>query len=225
MVERLLADQAERVTRLGGLVGRGDVPAGEVRRADVDDVAGGDEAVHRLPHLLPCGGAVHVVHLVEVDVFGLEPLQGGDRRAAHVDGGQLREVRHLFVEGGAIALGGQHHLVAAAGLGEPAPDDLLGAAAMPLTAVAVGGVEEVDARVEGAVHDGVRVLFRGVRAEVHGAEHDARDEKAGTTEVGVLHGVLQLTAPPPYPRPACGGGDFAEATWHDGGVRTASAHN
>src|SRR5204863_2921426 len=77
--------------------------------------------------------------------------------------------------------------------GEPAPDDRLGEAAA--VAVDVGGVEEVDAEVEGSVHDPVTLVLLGLRAasgllhaEVHGAEAERADPEAGTAEQSVVHG-------------------------------------
>jgi hypothetical protein len=43
--------------------------------ADVEHLAFADELFHRLPDLLPRRRPVDVVHLVEVDVVGLQPAQ------------------------------------------------------------------------------------------------------------------------------------------------------
>jgi hypothetical protein len=64
-----------RPRRDGLLAGGGDVPAGEVRRAHVDDLALLHQRVERLPDLVPGAVAVDVVHLVEVDVVGLQAPQ------------------------------------------------------------------------------------------------------------------------------------------------------
>src|SRR5699024_11833220 len=76
VVQRLLGDEPERAAAGRGLVRLGDVPAGEVRGADVADLPLRDQQVHRLPDLLPGRGAVYVVHLVEVDVVRLQATQG-----------------------------------------------------------------------------------------------------------------------------------------------------
>jgi len=52
VVEALLADQAERTAARCRLVGLGDVPAGEVAGAGVEDLALGDQDVDRLPDLV-----------------------------------------------------------------------------------------------------------------------------------------------------------------------------
>ena len=129
---------------LGGFVGFGDVPAGEVAAADVDHFALLDEHFHRLPDFFPGRLAVDVVHLVQVDVIGLQAAQAGFAGAANV---QRREaafvgpVAHIAVDFG----GDDDFLAPPAALREPAPDDLLGDAFALFPAVDVGGVEEVDA--------------------------------------------------------------------------------
>ena len=86
----------------------------------------------------------------------------------------------------------------AVALREPPADDRLGEPAT--VAVHVGGVEEVDAEVERAVHDPVAFGLLGLHAglaahaEVHGAEAQRADAEAGAAEQSVVHGrlVLQL---------------------------------
>ena len=130
VVERLLADRAAEAAGPRGLIGPGDVPAREVGRADVDDLALRDQHLHRLPDLVPRGVPVDVVHLVQVDVVGPQPLQRGVAGAADVQRRQLALVRpraHAAVE-----LGRQHgSLAPAAAAGEPVADDLLGPADVP----------------------------------------------------------------------------------------------
>src|SRR5205823_4613879 len=53
VVERLLAYEPVEVTRARRLVRLRDVPAGEIRGADVDHLALLDEGLHRLPDLVP----------------------------------------------------------------------------------------------------------------------------------------------------------------------------
>ncbi len=135
---------------------------------------------HGLPDLFPGGETVDVVHLVQVDVVGLQAFERTFHGLADVQGGEavvIGPVAHAAVD-----LGGQDDLLAAsAALGEPAPDDLFGDAFADLPAVDVGGVEEVDAEFEGLVHDGEGLFFGGLRAEVHGAEAEAGDLAAGAT--------------------------------------------
>ena len=128
-----------------------------------------------------------MVHLVEVDVVG---LQASQRALAGADDVARREERVVGpVAHRPVELGGDDHLLAApATLREPAADDLLGPPLPLLPAVDVGGVEEVDALLEGAVHDGVRnVLLGRLGAEVHGAEAEAADGEAGAAQVRVFH--------------------------------------
>jgi hypothetical protein len=119
-----------------------------------------------------------VVHLVKVDVVGLEPFQTAfavladlvRRKAAAVRVG-LGQVGLAF--DGIEDLGGQDHRVpAAASLGKPASQDLLGVALLAAPAVDVGGVEEIDAKLQGPIHDLETLFLGGVPAEVHGAQTD-----------------------------------------------------
>ena len=75
VVQALLGDQTEEVPAGRDAVGPGDVPAGEVAAADVDDLALADELLHRLPDLLPGRVPINVVHLIQVDDVGLQPAQ------------------------------------------------------------------------------------------------------------------------------------------------------
>ena len=163
-----------------------DVPAREVAAADVDHLARVDEVLHRLPDLVPRRGAVDVVHLVEVDVIGLQAAQAGVARVADVARREAAVVGPLGHR--AVDLRREHDLLApASALREPAADDRLGRARTLVAAVAVGGVEEVDAVLERAVHDDARVGLARQRPEVHGAETQLAHPQRGTSESAVLH--------------------------------------
>src|SRR5262249_30272402 len=127
VVEALLRDEAEEVPLASELAGAGDVPAGEIRGADVDDLALADQDLHRLPDLVPGRPAIDVMHLVEVDRVGLEPLERALARADDVERGEPRLVRPVSHR--SEDLGREDDLLAAAAaLREPAADDLLGPA-------------------------------------------------------------------------------------------------
>ncbi len=152
---------------------------------DVDDLALGDEQLHRLPDLVPGRVPVDVVHLVQVDVVGLQAAQAGLAGVADVPGREPRRVRPAVAP--VEDLGGEHDLLPPLpALGEPATDDRLGLAA----AVDVGRVEEVDALFERRVHDGEAVGLVGPRAEVHRAEAQRAHPQAGSPECSVLHDTL-----------------------------------
>src|SRR5207302_3117582 len=120
----LLGDEAEEMAVTRNLVGLGDVPAGEVGAAHVEDLALAHQLLHALPDLLPGRAARDVVHLVEVDVLGLQAPQGRltlPLERQRVDATEVGPVAHR-----AIDLGGDDGLLApAAALGEPPADDLL----------------------------------------------------------------------------------------------------
>jgi hypothetical protein len=221
VVDALLAHQAGAAAPRRLLAGRRDVPTGEVRGADVHDLALLHERVEGLPGLVPGAVAVDVVHLVEVDVVGLEALQAGLAVLADLVGGEVATVAvglrvrvrplHRVVD-----LGGQHDRVApAVAEREPVADDALGLAAHDRPAVDVGGVEEVDAELERAVHDRERVVLAGVPAEVHGPEAEVADEDAVLAEPCVVdaHGGLlpspyEVVGSLPQDTPARGRGAF-----------------
>jgi hypothetical protein len=185
----LFGGQANEVPGRRRRLREGDVPCGEVAAADVRDLALAYQLRHRLPHLFPGRGPVDVVHLVQVDVIGLQPPQAGltrppdvVRRQPAVVGVQPHRLVHL---------GGEDDLVAAPASPKPAADDLFGDA-VPLghvrrlrAAVDVRRVDVVDARLDrGVEHREARRLVDG-EAEVHRAEADTADEQARAAQVGV----------------------------------------
>jgi hypothetical protein len=89
------------------------------------------------------------VHLVEVEVIGVEPAQRVLHRLHDVPARSAAPVGPLAH--GHEEFGREHHVVAAALQG--LPDDLLGAAGR----IPIGGVDEVDARIEGPVDDPDRI--------------------------------------------------------------------
>ena len=141
------------------------------------------------------------VDLVEVDPVGAEAAQAvldlADDPAPRV-AELVGVVAHRAVD-----LGREDHVVAAAA-GERLADDLLGLAAR----VDVGGVDEVDPRVERAVDDRDRLVVVGLApgAEHHGAEAERADLDAGVCPAcgapwpSRLEGCLVLAAECPSAR-------------------------
>ena len=159
-VGRLLGAEALEVAVAGGPLRLDDLAGGERRGADVADLALLDEVGQRAERLVDVDGRVRAVHLVEVDPVGAQAPQRAldlaDDPAAR-DAALVGVVAHRSPE-----LRGQDDVVAAAL--ERLADDLLGLAGR----VDVGGVDEVDAGIEGAVDDADRVVVVGVAP---GAEH------------------------------------------------------
>ena len=124
-VVRLMGDIAGQAVFLRDRQRLHQVPAGEVRAADVADLAGAHQVVQRAEHFLDRRRRVEGVQLIEVDVVGAQPPQ------APLDGADQVVARGAdVVRPGADAegrLGGDDDLVA------PALDrlaqDLLGHAA------------------------------------------------------------------------------------------------
>ena len=146
-VGRLLADEALEAALAGDPLGLHDLRRRVGRGADVAHLALGHEVGQRAERLVVVGPRVPAVDLVEVDPVGLQALQRGLDLAhdpAPRVAGLVRVVAHRAVE-----LGGEDDVVAPVVGGQRLADDLLGLAAR----VDVGGVDEVDARVERPVDD------------------------------------------------------------------------
>ena len=179
-------DQAEVVAALRCFLCLRDVPAGKVRRSGVKDLSLRAKDFVGFPDLVPRRRSVDVVHLVDVDVVGLQPAQRCLAGALDVQGGKLAVVRPLAHV--AVELGRDDRALAASVASrEPVTDDALGHALVLTPAVDVGRVEEVDAELVGAVHDVVTVGHLGDRAEVHGAETEPAHREAGAAEMCVVH--------------------------------------
>ena len=127
---------------------------------------------------------IGAVHLVQVDVVGAEPAQavlhGGHDPAA----GVALAVGVVVVAHRVVELGGQHHLVTTGC--QRGADDLLGGP----VAVHVGGVDQVQPGVEGAVNDAAAGLNVGVapRTEHHGAQRKGVHPDAAASDGAELHG-------------------------------------
>jgi hypothetical protein len=154
-------------------------------QAEVADLALRDQLGHRPDGLLDRRVDVDAVLVVEVDVVGAEALQRVLARLLDVLGAP---VGGAAARVGGIAddpeLRGQHDLVAA--IGDRAPDEAL----VCVRAVDVGGVEEVDAQLDGAMDHGDRlvVVARAVElGHAHAAQAEGGDGGAGAAQRACLH--------------------------------------
>ncbi len=189
VVDALLRDDPEEIPARGVLLGLRDVPAGEIGGADVTHFPLPGQVLHRLPHFVPGGVPVDVVHLEQVDPVRFQPPQGRIARGDDVARGKTGLIGPVVH--GVSDLGGKDDLFPAApAAGEPGAEELLGIALVLLPAVLIGGVQEIDAVVEGRVQDGVALLIVGPDSEVQGAETQLADLEGGATETGVAHGCL-----------------------------------
>src|SRR5262249_25017984 len=68
----LLADDAERAQAFRRFARFGDLPAGMVAHAGIDDLALLPQHVEGAVDFFPRGIAIHVMHLIEVDAIGLQ---------------------------------------------------------------------------------------------------------------------------------------------------------
>ena len=198
-VGRLLGAEALEAPTLGGPLRLDLHRGGEVRAADRSHLAAADQIGQRGERLLEVDGVVRTVRLVQVDVVGPQPtervLDGAHDPSAGV-AAPVRVGAHRSVE-----LRGQDHVVATAG--ERLADELFGAALR----VSVGRVDDVDARIDGSMHDAdgvplVAVPDAAVRAEHHGPEGERAHLDPGPAEGAVVHVVflpsMALCCPVPY---------------------------
>ncbi len=184
IVRRLLADVAGEPEALAHGERLHHHPGRMGRAADVADLAGAHEIGQRAERLVDRDLGAGPVDLVEVDVVGAEPAQ---RRVAGAQDVQARVALIVGTEAGPpVDLGAEDHLVAAAGQG--LPDDALRIARV----VDVGGIDEVDARVQRGVDDPDRVGLGRASAEIHRAEAQRRHAHAGPAQQSMVHGVLHV---------------------------------
>ena len=187
-VRRLLAHEALAVAALRHPLRLDDRGCGKRRAADVAHLALVHQVGQRAERLVDVGVGTRPVHLVEVDVVGVEAAQAllaltqdpASRAAAHV-----RIGAHV-----AVHLGGEHDVVAAA-------LDRLGHDLFRLSArVHVGGVDEVDPGIERGVDhvDRLVVVVVAPRAEHHRPEAQGADLHARSSERPQLHRLLLVAA-------------------------------
>ena len=74
-VHRLLADQSKHAHVLGDGLCLHEVPAGKVGGAEVQDLALLTKNREGFPNFFPRSVAIHVMHLVQVDVVRLQTLE------------------------------------------------------------------------------------------------------------------------------------------------------
>ena len=177
------------------------------RRAEVADLALRDEVGQRAERLLVVGPRVPAVHLVEVDPVGVQALE---RRLDLAEDPAPRVARLVgVVAHRAVELRREDDVVAPPA-GERLADDLLRLAAR----VDVGGVDEVDPRVERAVDDPDALVVVGLApgAEHHRPEAEGADVDAGAREGALFHAAGRY----------CGGEAATARTRHCSGTPLSS---
>ena len=162
-------------------------------QAEVPNLAGLDQLRHRADRLLDLDVRVDAVLVVEVDLVDAEALQGAVDRLPDVLRGAVEpaERRHVAGDGVvqvALELARDHVLIALA-LDRLADQLLVGQRAVDLR-----GVEEVDAKLEGALDGRLRLLQVGLAVEgghTHAAKSDLRDLEV--TKISSLHFLPSLS--------------------------------
>ena len=179
VVEGLHAGEGGEIASLAGPQARGDLPGVEVGAAQVPDLALLHQGVERGQGLLYGREGIGPVEQVEVEVVGAEPPQAVLHLAEDVVAAAAPLVGPL--SHGPPHLGGQHHLVAP--VLEGLAHDALGFAAV----VHIGGVDEIDAAIQGLVNDADGFFLVGGATEHHGAQAQARNLDAGSWQDGIVH--------------------------------------
>jgi hypothetical protein len=190
-VRRLLGHEALQAAVAGGPLRLDDLAGGVGGRPDVAGLALPDQVGQRAEGVLDVGVLAGPVHLVKVDVVGVQAAQRVLDLADDPAPGAAPLVRVAAVHGHE-EFRGQHDAVPPPGQG-PA-NDPLGLA----PGVDVGGVDEVDARVERAVDDADRVglvlVSHGPNIIAPAAGGPARTLVGLTWNADDVAGVLTLRA-------------------------------
>jgi hypothetical protein len=165
-VRRLFTPEAQEASSLGDVVCLDDLVRWKRGAAEGADLAVPDEVGQHAEGLLEVSVPVGPVHLLKVDVVGLEPAQARLERTSEVTARVAGPVG-AFHEG-EVALGGEDDLFPSPLKGRT--HDLLGLSGR----VHVGRVEEVDAVVECPVDEADTLVPVGVahRTEHHGPQRD-----------------------------------------------------
>jgi len=210
VVHTLFRHEPQHVPSSGLLVGLDDVPRRKVAAAHVGDLAAPYQLSHHLPDLVPRGAgaqvrcvperdvaaehtplvycdlpAVDMVHLVQVNVIGLQALQARLRSAANVISTEATVVNarpHHTVH-----FGCEDDAISPIALGKPSANDLLRLAAALRLPIAIGSVKEVDAQFQRALHNRVALRLRSARTEVHRPQTEATDAQPSAAQFCVLH--------------------------------------
>ena len=163
-------------------VGAADGLHSDLGQADVPNLPGGDQLGQRSDRVLDRGAAVEPVLVVEIDVVGLESLQGAVDGDADIGGAAVQAVAAGV--GDQAKFSGQHHLVS------PPPQTAGEEFFVDVGTVDLGGVDQGDAEVDSAMDgaDGFGVVE--ARADVgHRHAHSAEAESSNfeIREVSLFH--------------------------------------
>ena len=169
------------------------------------------QGVERADRFLDRRGGVEAMHLVQVDMVQLQPLQAG---LDTLDDVAPRQAARIDAAGAGFAedLGRHDHILARhlQVLQRLTGDDFRGAAGID-----VRGVDEIDAGVERMADQAVGIVLSQITdlapqlalaTEGHGAKAQLGNEQAGLAEWVVAHGKL-----------LGGRGKGAHGAWHDHG--------
>lgn len=170
--------------------GVGYLPGGEIRAADIADLAGAYEVIEGAESLVYRGRGIKLMLLVKVYPGGAQPretiLHGADDVAAGCAGAAV-VVGHFHAE-----FGGEHDIVPAAA--EDLAEKFLRRTVMAgaLRAIDVSRVEQGDSRVQRRMDNGAGGFEADASAEIITAEADRGDAQAGAAQITLFDGSLSL---------------------------------
>src|SRR5260370_32688525 len=124
------------------------------------------------------------MHLVEIDIVELEPIEAGFDGGRHMLAAQAEAVGPALprIIRSPAKLGRDDEILAVLAL-EPAAEDLLGDAA----AIDVSGVDEIAAGRDEAVEHLTAQRLSGLAAECHGAKAQLADLETGFAQIAIVH--------------------------------------
>src|SRR5688572_3445688 len=123
------------------------MPSSEIAAAHIEHLAIPDQDFHCLPDFFPRCAAVDVMHLVQIDVIGLHPLEAAFDCHADMIGGEPALVG-AFSHPTEDFRRKDDLLTPPTTLSKPSPDDVLGDAFPYFPTIDVGSIEEIDAKLQ-----------------------------------------------------------------------------
>ncbi len=177
----LHGDEARPAVLVGEIESFAELPGVHAAGADVAGFAGFHYVVQGFESFFDWGLVIPAVGLIEIDIVGAESAEAVIDFGEDCFAGQAAAVG-VFSHG-AVDFGGEDDFIALGEITECAADDFFAGS----VGIDVGGVEEVDACVEGFFYEGSALFFvQGPEvistlgnAVAHAAEADAGDFEAG----------------------------------------------
>ncbi|EJY54942.1 aminotransferase class I and II [Alicyclobacillus hesperidum URH17-3-68] len=190
VVFMLFRDESEEVALFCGSLRDSQMPSGKVTRTYITNFALVNGNFEGTPEFVPGDTQIDVVHLIQLDMIGLQAPQGAlevstnfvCRKAASL----IRSIEWIFHN--VVNLGRKHDPFAApTSLCEPTADNFLCPATVTFATVHVRSIEKVNPSVECCVHNAKCVFFIGFGSEVHCAKAQSANHQPSSAKLGKFH--------------------------------------